>query len=239
MNYSNIYTKIIEHRRNNAPTGYYETHHILPRCLGGANSKDNLVKLTAKEHFICHLLLTKMHSAGVAHYKMCKAFLMMAAMNEQQPRHIAAKQYDAIKRNGAAYMSIVQAGENNSQFGTKWIYNKELALSKKVQKDFILPAGWECGKFSTSKLSVAGVCKYCGTNFTVDRKTKWMCNACKKERRRATGKLDCMKKQCSINGNIFQSVREAADALGIKQNTLQFRINSKNFKEYFYTSDSK
>ena len=33
---------------------YYENHHILPKSLGGDNSKDNLVNLTAREHFICH-----------------------------------------------------------------------------------------------------------------------------------------------------------------------------------------
>jgi hypothetical protein len=40
---------------------YYEAHHIIPKCMGGADSKDNLVLLTAKEHFICHLLLEKMY----------------------------------------------------------------------------------------------------------------------------------------------------------------------------------
>lgn len=41
---------------------YFEKHHIIPRCLGGTNDKDNIVKLTAKEHFICHLLLVRMVS---------------------------------------------------------------------------------------------------------------------------------------------------------------------------------
>ena len=40
--------------------GYFEKHHIIPRSLGGTDDPSNLVKLTAKEHFICHLLLTKM-----------------------------------------------------------------------------------------------------------------------------------------------------------------------------------
>lgn len=40
---------------------YTETHHIVPRCLGGDDSIDNLCVLTAKEHFICHYLLTKIY----------------------------------------------------------------------------------------------------------------------------------------------------------------------------------
>jgi hypothetical protein len=39
--------------------GYKELHHIVPRSLGGNNSKNNLVQLTAREHFIAHLLLAK------------------------------------------------------------------------------------------------------------------------------------------------------------------------------------
>ena len=40
-------------------TVYIEKHHIIPKSLNGSNDKDNLVNLTAREHFICHLLLTK------------------------------------------------------------------------------------------------------------------------------------------------------------------------------------
>ena len=39
---------------------YTERHHVIPRSLGGSNDPSNLVKLTAREHFICHLLLPKM-----------------------------------------------------------------------------------------------------------------------------------------------------------------------------------
>lgn len=39
---------------------YVENHHILPKSLGGSNDANNIIKLTAKEHYICHLLLTKM-----------------------------------------------------------------------------------------------------------------------------------------------------------------------------------
>jgi len=37
----------------------YEKHHIIPRSLGGSNENKNLVNLSLREHFICHLLLTK------------------------------------------------------------------------------------------------------------------------------------------------------------------------------------
>lgn len=38
---------------------YCELHHIIPKSLGGINNNENLVLLTAREHYICHCLLVK------------------------------------------------------------------------------------------------------------------------------------------------------------------------------------
>jgi hypothetical protein len=47
--------------RSKANGEYYEKHHIVPRCLGGSNEKQNLVLLTAKEHFLAHRILYKIY----------------------------------------------------------------------------------------------------------------------------------------------------------------------------------
>lgn len=36
---------------------YYELHHIIPRNMGGSDTKDNLVLLTLQEHVLAHYLL--------------------------------------------------------------------------------------------------------------------------------------------------------------------------------------
>ncbi len=36
---------------------YHERHHIVPKCLGGADDEDNLIDLLAREHFEAHRLL--------------------------------------------------------------------------------------------------------------------------------------------------------------------------------------
>lgn len=59
--YIKIYNQLIEKRKINIPIGYTEKHHIIPRCLNGSNDKENIVKLTAREHFVAHLLLAKIH----------------------------------------------------------------------------------------------------------------------------------------------------------------------------------
>jgi hypothetical protein len=57
--YKRWYNNIINSAKNRSINGYVENHHILPKSLEGTDDTDNLVKLTAREHFICHLLLTK------------------------------------------------------------------------------------------------------------------------------------------------------------------------------------
>ena len=58
--YTKWYAQITERARNRILDTYTETHHIIPRSLGGTDDINNLVELTAREHFICHWLLTKM-----------------------------------------------------------------------------------------------------------------------------------------------------------------------------------
>ena len=57
--YQKWYDSLIERARTRAIEGYVENHHIIPKCLGGSNDTSNLVKLTAREHLIAHLLLCR------------------------------------------------------------------------------------------------------------------------------------------------------------------------------------
>ena len=59
--YKELYERFIDSRKQRSiiSGGYYETHHIRPRIIGGTNSKDNLIRLTLKEHYFAHLILAK------------------------------------------------------------------------------------------------------------------------------------------------------------------------------------
>lgn len=75
--YTKSYNSIIgTAKARGTVSGYSETHHIIPKSLGGSNRKENLVKLTPKEHFICHRLLPKMTS-DIAKNKMLYAIRRM------------------------------------------------------------------------------------------------------------------------------------------------------------------
>lgn len=79
--YHTWYFSIIEAAKQVEPTGYYEKHHIIPRSLGGDNSEGNVVKLTARQHFICHLLLTKI-TTGRSKHLMAYALAAMSMKNK-------------------------------------------------------------------------------------------------------------------------------------------------------------
>lgn len=99
--YSRWYFSIImsaKEKHRNKTEGYYESHHIVPRSLGGTNQKTNLVLLSAKEHFIVHWLLTKMvDDKGHKHKMSCALFKMMHSA-EGQPRYCSSALYEIAKR---------------------------------------------------------------------------------------------------------------------------------------------
>jgi hypothetical protein len=78
MNYERIYNEIITRaqQRESIIGQYYERHHIVPRCISGDDSNDNLVSVTLREHFLCHLLLTRMYT-GDSGSKMKQAVMRM------------------------------------------------------------------------------------------------------------------------------------------------------------------
>lgn len=63
--YNKLYHKIIENSKSTTrekSEGYFEYHHIIPKSMGGTDDSTNLAKLTAREHFIAHRILTKITS---------------------------------------------------------------------------------------------------------------------------------------------------------------------------------
>ena len=61
MNYAKVYSDLIERARKRVlVVGYFEKHHVVPRSIGGEDTKDNIVCLTVKEHKVCHVLLYRL-----------------------------------------------------------------------------------------------------------------------------------------------------------------------------------
>lgn len=94
MNYQRIYDQLIQRAISRSKINeYYERHHILPKCLGGNNDRNNIVKLTYREHFLSHWLLCKIHPDN---YRLKAAFAkMLGSSNNKIP---SGWMYDIVKR---------------------------------------------------------------------------------------------------------------------------------------------
>jgi hypothetical protein len=98
MNYLKHYCQLIRRAENRIPPDIYtEEHHIFPKSIYGNNSK--IVTLTAREHFIAHLLLEK---------------IMTIRYGSKHP--------NTIKARGAIYSMGIQ--HKNSRYINNRLYEK-------------------------------------------------------------------------------------------------------------------
>jgi hypothetical protein len=104
-----IYHNIVENAKIRTTKDYVEKHHIIPKCLGGSNDKENLVELTAREHFICHWLLAKHHNSK----QLWNAFSMMCIGAKNHHRYISSRTFEILRKA----RSLASKGENNPMYG--------------------------------------------------------------------------------------------------------------------------
>lgn len=116
MNYRHIYMLIIEYtklqNRIKGDGNYYERHHILPKSLFPLwkNRKSNIVLLTAREHFFCHQLLTKIYSGDKMFYAL---HIFISRPNADYK--ITSREYEKLKKDRAAR-------EGKTSLGLHWKY---------------------------------------------------------------------------------------------------------------------
>jgi len=140
--YEKWYSAITNRAKYRTLDGYKERHHIIPHSLGGSDDSDNLVDLTAREHFLCHWLLTKMYT-GEARGKMINALYMMRAESPHQKRYeskITGRIYENLRTEYSQYISklnkgriqppeekakqlAAQIGRKRAPFSEEWLAN--------------------------------------------------------------------------------------------------------------------
>jgi len=84
-----------------------ESHHIIPRSLGGSNEKSNRVLLTGREHLICHNLLFRC-TENDDRRKMATALVLMGG------RKMPSRKYEEAKAIHRSYMSQLKTGSKHT-----------------------------------------------------------------------------------------------------------------------------
>ena len=97
MTYSAIYCALISKRLErpiSKKDGYCECHHIIPKSEGGSDEQYNLVNLTAREHYIAHLLLARIYNDR----KMWLALNRLVHGNDfKKYNHVSSRMYQTLK----------------------------------------------------------------------------------------------------------------------------------------------
>lgn len=110
MDYQKAYYSLIDRaRQRDRPHGYVEVHHVMPKALFPdlADDPENIVVLTAREHFVAHLLLAKLFGGPMS----------FAANSMSLNGRYGSRSYEWLRKEAAAHLSKIRMGEANPMFG--------------------------------------------------------------------------------------------------------------------------
>lgn len=158
--YENLITKA---QNRKLPDGFYsELHHIIPVSFGGSDKKYNLVKLTAREHYIAHLLLWKMNFGGAYNSKAARAACAMIwGTNNGGKRDykISSRMYEQLRTEYSKIFSEQVKGDKNPAKRVEVRAKIRAALKEKNARDKLTETGMydpEVIKNRAIKLSGSG-----------------------------------------------------------------------------------
>lgn len=108
-----IIAKAIKESRSKENSVYYESHHIIPKCMGGSDNKDNLVLLTAKEHYLIHWLLAEIHNTPPLWW----AFIIMvnAKGKGQKRQYVSGRLYELAKHKARELRKAQKVSDTTRQ----------------------------------------------------------------------------------------------------------------------------
>ena len=113
--YQRWYNELIERARNRVIEGYVEKHHIIPKSLGGTDDKSNLVKLTAREHLIAHMLLPRFIKGKPSLW-----YALWGMMNKNDTR-FNSRLYEQARFEHARMITITRKGKPSPKMrGRPW-----------------------------------------------------------------------------------------------------------------------
>ena len=152
---------------------YKEKHHILPRCIQGTDNINNIVLLTAKEHFVCHHILTKVYKVKGIYY----AFWRMCCDNRIRTKiRISAKVYDRCRQQIAIETGNMSRN-NKFWLGRHHTPETKLKLSKSHKgkilsinhKLKITKNSWRCNQYGKNNkmFGKSGVLHFSARTFII------------------------------------------------------------------------
>jgi len=132
MNYIKVYHQLISKAQHRILSQdiYVEQHHIVPLSLKGDDIESNIVSLTAKEHFVAHHLLWKIHRNP----QMTKAFMLMCNVKRNGIKYkVYARDYQLLKEEFSKAQSEFMKGRPGPNIGKVWSAESKKKLSESTK----------------------------------------------------------------------------------------------------------
>lgn len=231
MDYSKIYNNLISKAKNRKLDCYTESHHIIPLCIGGSDTKENLVDLTPEEHYIAHQLLVKIYPDN--HKLIFAANMMCVYSKDNIERKNTNKRHGWLRRKLA-----ISVSENNKG---KPAWNKGIPMSPEVKSRlqtswvFTFPDGHEeihrglnefCKEHNLNPSAMSAVCKgkrahHKGFKCKKLDKISELDNLVFVSKPHPKGLKPHNLIAVKINGIEYQSIHRASKALGITRKKVE------------------
>ena len=137
MDYVWHYNSLISSRKRRElnKNTYYESHHIVMRSMGGTDDAENIVNLTAREHFIAHLLLWKIHN----NRETAAAFGCMTNLLIKRNGYIPSSRLFEFSRIAAAESAKEQITKRNLEYWSRFSPEERKILTSRLRKTLGTP----------------------------------------------------------------------------------------------------
>ena len=165
LHYFNRYVKFITniYNKGKRDLDYKERHHIIPKCINEElyKAKNNIVILTAREHYIAHKILANCYKPETYYwYKLVHALFCMVNLKmctHKRDFIVTSKEYAILRQKYSKTMRIIQSKRIGSGKWDKFIGKGEPSPNKGkiwitdginnayINKHDIIPDGWRKG----------------------------------------------------------------------------------------------
>lgn len=153
MNYQKIYNDLCTSRQKLRGTikrkgDGYNKHHIIPKCMGGEDKKENYVLLTFREHIIAHQLLHEIYPESS---ELTYAFLRMIQSSRSDRKEntykidkkgnkvhysINSKELEKLRNNSIEYLRKINLGRKQKPESIEKMRQKKIGYkySEEIKK---------------------------------------------------------------------------------------------------------
>jgi hypothetical protein len=198
-------------------------HHIIPKCLGGSDDKENIVKLTIRYHIIAHLLLARIYDDNAD--LITSAFLMSTEWTEEGRKILSSKTISRLREEFLLRTQVGKVLTEDQKAACKPFMDND---KKKTISETLKKRG-ELNNTNSRKVLAEGKIfdsvKLCAKHYNVHplTMTKWIRKGkpgfsyySNRNNKRIVGP----------DGTIYKSLRELSRVLGRPRKTLRNWINN-------------